>query len=178
MDTDSGYMALAGPLDDLIPLSKRKEYYKTYGLWFPRKACEEHEGEFIESRCRGEPWSDGGRQCCRRVQRYDRRTPGLFKEEFSGDGVVALNSKTYYCWKEDGADKYSSKGLSKRTNRLTRDQFMSVLRTGESVSGKNRGFVKKDGKLRTYEQERAGLSYFYGKRKVHEDGVSTSAPDV
>ena len=55
---------------------------------------------------------------------------------------------------------------------------MSVLMTKESVSGKNRGFVIKDGMLRTYEQERAGLSYFYSKRKVQEDGVSTTSPDV
>ena len=177
MDTDSGYMALSGPLDDLVPEDKRREYYETYDQWFPRRACEEHKKDFVESRCRGEAWSDEGRQCCKSVQRYDRRTPGLFKEEFSGDGVVALNSKTYFCWKEETV-KYSSKGLSKRTNTLTKEHFVSVLKTRESVCGKNRGFVKKDGMLRTYEQERAGLSYFYGKRKVHEDRVSTSAPDV
>ena len=55
---------------------------------------------------------------------------------------------------------------------------MSVLKTKKSISGTNRGFVKKDGMLRTYEQERAGLLYFYGKRKVDEDDVSTTALDI
>jgi hypothetical protein len=27
---------------------------------------------------------------------YDKRTPGLFKTEFTGDGMIALCSKTYY----------------------------------------------------------------------------------
>ena len=91
---------------------------------------------------------------------------------------AVMNSKTYYCWREEGTDKYSSKSLSKRTNALDKKHFASVLKTKESISGKSRGFVKKDELLRTYEQERASLSYFYGKRKVHEDGVSTAMPDV
>jgi hypothetical protein len=38
---------------------------------------------------------------------------GLFKEEFIGEGIVSLNSKTYYCWSEnEDDDKYRSKGLS------------------------------------------------------------------
>ena len=92
--------------------------------------------------------------------------------------MVALNSKTYYCWREEGTNKYSSKGLSKRTSALGKEHFVSVLKTRESISGKNRGFVKKDGMLRTNVQERAVLSYFYGKRKVDEDGVSTTTPDI
>ena len=91
---------------------------------------------------------------------------------------MALNSKTYYCWREEGADKYSSKSLSKRTNALSKEHFVSMLKTKESISGRNRGFVKKDGMPRTFEQERAGLAYFYGKRKVDDNGVSTAALDI
>ena len=29
---------------------------------------------------------------------YDKRTPGLFKTEFTGDGMIALCSKTYFCY--------------------------------------------------------------------------------
>lgn len=29
---------------------------------------------------------------------YDKRTPGLFKEEWSGEGIIGLSSKTYYCF--------------------------------------------------------------------------------
>jgi hypothetical protein len=32
--------------------------------------------------------------------------------------------------------------------------------------------------IHTYKQKRDGLSYFYGKRKVSEDGVSTTPLDI
>lgn len=38
--------------------------------WFPRTCCDEH-------------------------AKYDRRTPGLFKNEFQGDEIIGLSSKTY-----------------------------------------------------------------------------------
>jgi hypothetical protein len=36
---------------------------------------------------------------------YDKRTPVLFKEEYSGNGIIALCSKTYYCFGKE--DKFS-----------------------------------------------------------------------
>jgi hypothetical protein len=36
---------------------------------------------------------------------YDKRTPGLFKTEFTADGMIALCSKTYYCFGKE--DKFS-----------------------------------------------------------------------
>ena len=53
------------------------------------------------------------------------------------------------------------------------DKHKRVLRTGQSVSGVNRGFRAIDGRVLTYEQVRTGLSYSYPKRIVLEDGVST-----
>ena len=50
---------------------------------------------------------------------YDKRTPGLFKVEWRGDGFVGLCSKTYYCF--GSTDKYSTKGLSKRQNVIDKD---------------------------------------------------------
>ena len=44
--------------------------------------------------------------CCLKVYQYDSRTPGLFKEEFRGDGIVALNSKTYFCWQNNGPHNF------------------------------------------------------------------------
>ena len=32
------------------------------------------------------------------VNYYDKRTPGLFKVEWEGLGIVSLCSKTYYCF--------------------------------------------------------------------------------
>ena len=86
------------------------------------------------------------------------RTPGLFKEEFVGEGIIALNSKTYYCWGEKG-NKYSSKGLSKRTNELTKQHFFDVLETQKSFAGVNVGFTRKDNEVVTYRQTRSGLTY-------------------
>ena len=39
---------------------------------------------------------------------FDKREPGLFKEEYSGDGIIALSSKLYFCFGSNG-DKFSSK---------------------------------------------------------------------
>ena len=176
MDTDSAYMALSAPLEKIIRPSLKATFYQEYKKWFPRKACAEHEDAFMSQSLRGEEWRMDGKSCCKAAFQYDRRTPGLFKEEFSGDGIVALNSKTYYCWSEanEKNSKHSCKGLSKRNNALGKEHYLSVLRGKSSVSGVNKGFVKKNGKMRTYQQVRSGLTYFYAKRMVHEDGVTTS----
>ena len=46
----------------------------------------------------------------------------------------------------------------------------------------NAGFITKntqDGpKIETYTQSKRGLSYFYAKRKVMEDGISTTHLDI
>ncbi len=55
---------------------------------------------------------------------------------------------------------------------------MNVLKTQESGSGTNRGFRVRDNAMFTYTQTRAGLSYFYPKRKVAADGVSTTPLDL
>ena len=118
-------------------------------------------------------------ECCKKVNKYDQRTPGLFKEEFSSHGIISLNSKTYYCWSENDAEgKYRSKRLSRKQNTLTREQFMSVLKDKTRVSGKNRGFCKKDNKMFTYSQQRNGLTYLYAKRRVLSDGITTEPLDI
>jgi hypothetical protein len=42
---------------------------------------------------------------------YDKRTPDLFKTEFTGDGMIALCSKTYFCFGVE--DKFSCKGVNR-----------------------------------------------------------------
>ena len=101
---------------------------------------------------------------------YDKRTPGLFEEEYSGDGIIALCSKTYYCFGKE--DKFSCKGINKRTNQIIKDKYMDVLLSKKSGSSTNRGFRSMDNQVFTYFQERTGFSYFYPKRKVLADGVS------
>ena len=98
--------------------------------------------------------------------------PGLFKVEWCGNGFIGLCSKTYYCF--GATDKYSTKGLSKRQNVINKDTFLAVLTNRRSGSGVNRGFRVRDSSVMTYIQEKAVLTYFYGKRKVLADGPSTA----
>ncbi len=113
------------------------------------------------------------RSCCEARNRLDQRKPGLFKVEYRGDGIVALCSKTYFCFGTAQGDKYASKGLNKSVNQLTREDFLRVLKTKHSASGTNRGFKSLNNRVVTYEQERASLSYLYIKRPVADDGIST-----
>lgn len=173
-DTDSAYMGVSGEsIESVIKPEMRGEFYDSYGDWFPRPYCDVHARLFKDTKMRGDVWTPRG--CCVAQLRYDSRTPGLFKVEYSGDGMVALNAKTYTCWSETGETKLSSKGLSKRTNKLSRDNYLSVLRSGVSQSGTNRGFVKQGNNTFTYTQVRTGLTYFYAKRLVCDDGVSTTS---
>ena len=154
MDTDSAYMALsADSLEEVIKPELKQRYQSEKHNWFPRSDTPEHAA-------------------------YDKRTPGLFKEEYRGDGIVALCSKTYYCFGVE--DKFSCKGVNKKTNDINKDTYtyMDVLLSKKSGSGTNRGFRVVENKMYTYLQERAGLSYFYPKRKVLADGMSTAPLDI
>ena len=177
MDTDSEYMALSGEsLESVVRPEMKKEFFTQYGEWFPRLFCPSHKQEFVDTKVSGGEWSP--RQCCADTLKFDTRTPGLFKVEFEGDGIVALNSKKYFRWSADGDSKYSSKGRSKRANRLTKDCFLHVMETGVPKMGVNKGFVRKDNQTYTSNQLKTGLTYFYAKIKVCDDGVSTVNIDL
>ena len=153
MDTDSLYMALAGDsVEELVKPELREEFETVKSSWFPRTDTKEHAA-------------------------YDKRTPGLFKVEWRGDGFVGLNSKTYYCWGQD-SDKYSCKGVNKKRNSINKDKYLKVLMTGEPESGENRGFRVVKNRVLTYAQFRLGFSYFYPKREVLADGISTVPLDI
>ena len=171
MDTDSMYMGLSAPkLEDLVIPGKEKDFFCNQHLWFPIPVCEEHRASYIECKLQKKDWYP--RPCCENRMKFDRRTPGLFKLEFQGDGIIALCSKTYYCFGEEGA-KLSCKGLSKRNNAFVKNDFMDVLNSQATGFGQNIGFRVRDHEIITYEQTRYGLSYFYAKRQVLADGIST-----
>jgi hypothetical protein len=179
MDTDSAYMALSGEFFDIIKPNHRQEFFLNLHKWLPRTACDLHHSEFLQTMISGDGvWKM--KECCQKINAYDQRTPGLFKEEFVGVGIISLNSKTYFCWTDDEnieeskQTKCRSKGLSKGLNELTKEQFLSVLQSQIPVSGENRGFCLKNNYIITYTQQRNGLTYFYIKRLVLSDGVSTT----
>ncbi|CAH3132563.1 unnamed protein product [Porites lobata] len=152
MDTDSAYIAIAGQsVESLVKPGLREEFEADKANWFPRTDTPEHKA-------------------------YDKRTPGLFKEEWSGAGIIGLSSKTYYCFGD--YDKFSCKGVNKKTNDINKEKYLNVLLTKQSSSGLNKGFRVVNNSMYTYEQVRDGFSYFYPKRKVLEDGVTTVPLDI
>ena len=183
MDTDSLYFVISdSSLENIVKIGKKAEFYNSFHNWFPSPACDEHHTDFVQTKCRGEIWEPRG-PCCIQRLKDDKRTPGLFKLEYEGDGIVALCSKTYFCFTnnyngEETNTKVATKGLSKNLNHLTKQKYLQVLESKTSGSGINRGF-RSDGKtVFTYEQERASLSYLYIKRKVCDDGISTEPLDL
>ena len=176
MDTDSAYIALAGEtIDDLNTSEHREHYFRNRSQWLPAECCDDHEAEYVQTRLIGLPWT-ATEACCVARKAHDKRTPGLFKVEWRGDGFIGLCSKTYYCF--GAIDKYTTKGLNKRQNDIDKDAFLAVLTNRRSGSGVNRGFRVRDSSVMTYVQERAALTYFYPKRKVLEDGLSTASLDL
>ena len=137
MDTDSAYIALAGEsIDGLVRTDRRVHYFRHRSQWLPAECCDEHEDDYVRARIAGHPWT-ATESCCFARKAFDKRTPGLFKVEWCGDGFVGSCSKTYYCF--GATNKYSTKALSKRHNDIDKNTFLNVL-TNRQSGGFNRGF--------------------------------------
>ena len=145
MDTDSAYLALTEEFNTLIKPELRNEFELDKNNWFPRTDSTENEA-------------------------YDKRKPGLFKEEYKGDGMVAVCSKTYYCW--GNKDKFSSKGAQKNRNleHLTKLSYKKCL-NNQQIICQNKGFRFIDKTMKTYEQDKIGLTPIYVKGIVMDDGI-------
>ena len=165
-DTDSLYFALSGEsLEDVIKPELRQSYLQTVSgslvcndnfsgdekTWFPRKCCQKH-------------------------SKHDNRTPGLMKVEFHGNEIVALCSKTYAA-SSNNCIKYSMKGVNK-TFVDPLPLYKSVLNTLTNITSINRGFKVMENKIRTYEQRKTALNYFYCKRRVLSCGIRTVPLDI
>ena len=99
---------------------------------------------------------------------------GLFKLEWEGDGFIGLAAKTYYCYKNDGKDKHSAKGISRKFP-LSKEEYFKVLNLDSSAEPQvNKGFVMKGKSTYTYELVKQGLNHFYAKREVLANGLSTT----
>jgi len=144
MDTDSLYMGISSErLEDLVRPELKVEFEAEKNQWLS--------------------WD-----------KWSSRTPGLFKLEFEGARMIALCSKNYYCdvGEEEEEKKVSCKGMSKRHNELSWPRFEEAL-AGKKDMATNRGFRMRDGNMVTYEQKKLGLSAYYDKRWVLEDGIHT-----
>ena len=141
MDTDSAYVALSGEsIDAVIKPELRAKYEQEKFAWFLRDYSDE-------------------------VKAFDIRTPGLFKTEFEGDGIIGLCSQMYFCF-NSSKSKYSCKGVNRNTNAINKDTYLRVLRSKVTGSAMNTGFRVRGNSVFTYTQAKDAFTYFYGKRKV------------
>ena len=97
------------------------------------------------------------RQCCATHNQYDKKTPGLFKLEKSGTGIVGLCSKTYCLQVINGQEKIAVKGVNKATlGPGVYQQMLDMLQTGVDKLAVNRGFRMKkqddNSKMMTYQE--------------------------
>ena len=166
MDTDSAYFSLSKhSLIQAVKPSLQAAFTSRI-----KNSC--HEVNYLADERTWFP-----RECCQTHIKYDKRTPGLFKLEASGQEMIALSSKTYLL--RDGEScKISCKGVNKNSLLEPLPIFHSVLNEKRSVSTVNRGFRAVNNFIYSYEQEKVGFGYFYCKRTVLEDGISTAPLDI
>jgi len=105
------------------------------------------------------------------LNNYDKRTPGLFKIEFTGVGAIALCSKAYYIWSENKL-KYSPKGLQKSRVMFNKDQYFNCLNLKQHIKCNNMGFRKHNGQIKTNTQNKIGLTPIYTKSVVLNNGIN------
>ena len=113
------------------------------------------------------------RTCCDKHAKRDLRTPWLFKQEYFGDAMISLCSKTYVARREDKTCKISSKGLQCRWIDNPWERYKQVLDTTISDGVLNRSFRWRNDSMYTCTQKRMGLSYQYWKRIVKSNGINT-----
>ena len=92
--------------------------------------------------------------------------------------MVALCSKSYFVW---GAEnKMSCKGLQQNKNMdvLNKEKYLQCLFNEEQIKGNNKGMRFIDKKIKTYVQEKIGLSPIYTKGVVMDDGVHIRPLDI
>ena len=164
MDTDSLYIALAhDTIDECVKPELKSKWFEEKWNYFAsedKNTMIDFEGHSIS------------------YSQWDKRTPGLFKPEFVGLGMICINSKVYIIWNDDKS-KTSCKGTQQSRNELLKEDFLSVVQTQQSKTIENAGFIKtKSGEINIYTQEKVGMGYFYAKRKVLSDGVSTTHLDI
>ena len=90
--------------------------------------------------------------------------------------MICLSSKIYHAWSEI-LTKTSCKGVQKGRNEMTKEDFLDVLRK-HIFHAMNAGIISDGQTMKTYLQKKIGMTYFYPKRKILEDGVSTTHLDL
>ena len=171
MDTDSIYAGFGrNTIFQCIKKPLRAQFVLEHDKWMVKSYCDAHKKKFFKRAYSGKSWKQP--DCCKKEEMYYLRQAGLFHLENVSDGIIALCSKSYYCISSD-APKLSAKGIKKTQNSLTKDAYHDVLFNQKISKCTNRGIQKKGTSLYTYVQNKKGLNYFYGKRIVSSDHVTT-----
>jgi hypothetical protein len=167
MDTDSNYFAFSeDSIDKLIKPHMREEYEKDKLNFLPSESEELHPTFKVDDK----PFT---------LAAYDKRTPGLFKIETKKDKMISLCSKMYCCADITEKDfKLSAKGIQKEGNNVNYQKFHDVLFNGKKDMVLNKGMRYINGTMKSYEQEKKGLSYAYHKRIVQNDGITTKPLNI
>ena len=93
--------------------------------------------------------------------------------------MIGLCSKPYFVEdRELQTSKLSCKGVNKKLVENPKEIFKNVLTQKRPEIVENRGIRAKGTSMYTYKQSKVGFNYFYVKRKVNEDSVSTSPLDI
>ena len=89
MGTDSAYIVLAGEsIDGLVRADRRAHYFRNRSQWLQEEFCDEyHQDDHVRARIAGRPWTTT-ESCCFARKAFDKRTTGLLKVEWCGDGFV------------------------------------------------------------------------------------------
>ena len=91
---------------------------------------------------------------------------------------MLFRSVVYYCWGSKN-DKFSSKGTQQKRNNeiLNKESYLRCL-NNEQIVCQNKGFMFKDKTMKTYEQDKIGLTPIYVKGVVMEDGIHIRPLDI
>ncbi|KAG3063314.1 hypothetical protein PC122_g18923 [Phytophthora cactorum] len=110
------------------------------------------------------------------------------REHFNStsDAMVSLSSKNYICYLPDESYKVkvSAKGVQQGRGRnnhvLSPKGFETVVQDRITLQGTNKGFrlSNETKSIITYSQTKTELSYFYDKRRVLEDDITSVPLDI
>ena len=148
-DTDSFFLALTKPIDQLVYEHKRKQWDNyTYEKWFVR---DENDTDQI-------------------------REPGLFKNEavVTNGSFIALSSKCYSLKDyETNESKQATKGI-RQNESIRHELFLENLYENIDIyaSQTRMNFDKKQGTMAIIQQRKRALNNLFTKLKVHDDMIT------
>ncbi len=120
-----------------------------------------------------------GRTCCEDHRKKDSLTPGFWKLEWSGEGLVALSSKTLCGKGAHGQDsKVTCKGLQKRRLSNAYEKYLKVLKSSRADGCRNVGFRRYGTRMFTSSVFKFGLKNQYWKRVIQSDGITSLPLDL